>query len=81
MADLKTKTISSAQVLTDLGDSAYVLIEDNGQLKKVINTAVGGIYLVHMTENGIDKSYNQLKAAVDKGLWPVIIEVTEGVEK
>lgn len=42
MADLNTKTLNELDVVTDINDTDYVLIEQSGRMKRVNGSKVGG---------------------------------------
>lgn len=42
MADLNTKTLNELDVVTDINDTDYVLIEQGGRMKRVSGSKVGG---------------------------------------
>ena len=55
MADLSTKTLNELDVVTDINDTDYVLIEQGGRMKRVSGSKVGGgayILDVREYENG-----------------------------
>lgn len=57
MANLSTITLSELTVVTETGNSDYVLIENNGRMKKMSASEVGGgVYIIDIT-NG-DSSGN-----------------------
>lgn len=52
MANLNTITLSELTVVTETGNSDYVLIENNGRMKKMSASEVGGgVYIIDITNS------------------------------